>query len=91
MVYEFRKVLDDFKYEYGGDDRILMTESYSPISEVMKYYGNGTREGAQIPFNFLIIGGLTNNSNAHNYEDTINTWLSNMPKGRTANWVVSLK
>ncbi|XP_061399013.1 maltase A3-like [Musca vetustissima] len=88
LVYEFRKVLDDFRAEHGGDERILMTESYSPLPIVMQYYGNATTEGAQIPFNFLIIEELGNNSNAFNYADTINKWLGNMPAGRTANWVL---
>ncbi|XP_013110943.2 maltase A3 [Stomoxys calcitrans] len=88
LVYMFRKVLDDFKSEYGGEDRILMTESYAPLDVVMQYYGNGTREGAQIPFNFLIIEELGNNSNAFNYAETINKWLKNMPEGKTANWVL---
>lgn len=89
LVYEWRKVLNDFQHENGGDDRILMAETYSPIEIVMQYYGNATAEGAQIPFNFLMISWLTNDSDAYHYAQTINTWLSNMPEGRTANWVVS--
>ncbi|XP_037823517.1 maltase A3-like [Lucilia sericata] len=88
LVYQWRQVLDDFKYEFGGEDRIIMAETYSPISVVMQYYGNATMEGAQIPFNFLLISSLTNNSNAYNYADIIHNWLDNMPEGRTANWVL---
>lgn len=91
LVYEWRKVLDDFQKEKGGDDRIIMAETYSPLDIVMKYYGNGTVNGAQIPFNFFLISWLNNNSNAFNYADTVNQWLNNMPVGRTANWVVCLK
>ncbi|XP_037954865.1 maltase A3-like [Teleopsis dalmanni] len=54
----------------------------------MKYYGNATAEGAQIPFNFLMINWLTNDSDAYHYAETVNTWLKNMPEGRTANWVI---
>lgn len=89
MLYEWRKVLDDYQHDFGGDERVLMAETYSPLSVVMQYYGNGTAEGAQIPFNFLLISSLTNNSNAIDYANVINTWLDQMPKGRTANWVVS--
>lgn len=88
LVYEWRKVLDGFRAENGGEERILMIESWSSIDIVMKYYGNGTAEGAQIPFNFLIISSLTNASNAYDYAEVINTWLSKMPKNRTANWVL---
>lgn len=91
LVYQWRKVLDDFKNEFGGEDRILMAETYSPLEVVMQYYGNATMDGAQIPFNFLLISKLNNNSNAFNYADVINMWLNNMPEGRTANWVVSIE
>lgn len=69
--------------------RIMLTESYSPIDIVMKYYGDGQREGSHIPFNFLFIEQLNNNSNANDYEATIYNWMSNMPTNRIPNWVVS--
>ncbi|KAH8285193.1 hypothetical protein KR054_006032 [Drosophila jambulina] len=88
LVYSWRAVLDAFQREHGGEDRILMAETYSPINIVMRYYGNETAEGAQLPFNFLLISEISNSSNAHAYEDTIQKWLQHMPKGRTANWVL---
>ncbi|KAH8402287.1 hypothetical protein KR009_010983 [Drosophila setifemur] len=88
LVYSWRAVLDSFQREHGGDECILMAETYSPIDIVMQYYGNDTSEGAQLPFNFLLISELTNSSNAHSYSDTVLKWLQHMPKGRTANWVL---
>ncbi|XP_061399012.1 maltase A3 [Musca vetustissima] len=88
LVYEWRQVLDDFWKENGGDERILMVETWSPIEIVMEYYGNSTAEGAQIPFNFQMISYLWNDSDAYHYANLINEWLSKMPAGRTANWVV---
>ncbi|XP_036333119.1 maltase A3-like [Rhagoletis pomonella] len=88
LVYEWRRVLDEFQKENGGDERVMLTEAYSPIEVVMKYYGNGTAEGAQIPFNFLMINWLTNDSDAYHFAETVNTWLRSMPEGRTANWVI---
>ncbi|XP_055921204.1 maltase A3-like [Eupeodes corollae] len=88
LVYEWRQVLDDFKAEHGGDDRILMIETWSEIDIVMQYYGNKTAEGAQIPFNFQMISRLTSESDAYYYAETINLWMDKMPKGRTANWVL---
>lgn len=67
----------------------MLTESYSPIETVIKYYGDGnSREGAQLPFNFQLILQLNNNSNANDFKNAIDYWLNNMPAGRTANWVV---
>lgn len=88
LVYEWRRVLDEFQKENGGDERVMLTEAYSPIDVVMKYYGNDTAEGAQIPFNFLMINWLSNDSDAYHFAETVNTWLKSMPVGRTANWVI---
>ncbi|XP_030387441.1 maltase A3 [Scaptodrosophila lebanonensis] len=88
LVYEWRAVLDEYQRQHGGDERILLAETYSPIDIVMKYYGNGTAEGAQLPFNFLLISELTNASNAEAYAQTVRKWLDHMPEGRTANWVL---
>ncbi|XP_013110939.2 maltase A3 [Stomoxys calcitrans] len=88
MVYQFRQVLEEMDAELGGDERIIMTEAYSPLDILMQYYGNATHEGAQIPFNFELISYLKNESNAYHYDQLINNWLNHMPKGKTANWVM---
>uniref|UniRef100_A0A336M5S6 alpha-glucosidase n=1 Tax=Culicoides sonorensis TaxID=179676 RepID=A0A336M5S6_CULSO len=88
MVYQWRTVMDDFQKENGGDTRVIMTESYSAINIVMQYYGNSTHEGAHMPFNFQIIMSLNNNSNAYELKRICDTWMLNMPKGRTPNWVM---
>lgn len=88
MVYQWRKLADDYQKEHGGDTKILLTEAYSPIDVIMQYYGNGTHEGAHIPFNFLFIEELNGDSNANDYKNVINKWMDNMPAGRTANWVL---
>lgn len=55
----------------------------------MKYYGNATKLGAQIPFNFGLVHSDKNNMVA--WIDTyIGTWLNNMPENNVANWVVSV-
>ncbi|ALC40929.1 Mal-A5, partial [Drosophila busckii] len=88
LVYEWRAVLDEFSQQQGGEERILLAETYSPIDIVMQYYGNATAEGAQLPFNFLLISDINNSSNAEAYAQTVLKWLQHMPKNRTANWVL---
>lgn len=92
MVYQWRALLDDFKKANGGDTRVMMTESYSKIETVMKYFSDGNgREGSEIPFNFLLMPnyGFTI-KNASDFSRVINIWLRNVPSGRTSNWVVML-
>uniref|UniRef100_A0A0K8VXQ9 alpha-glucosidase n=1 Tax=Bactrocera latifrons TaxID=174628 RepID=A0A0K8VXQ9_BACLA len=93
MVYQWRKLLDDYQRIHGGDRRVLLTEAWSPLDYVMKFYGNHTTEGAQMPFNFqFIVGGNSdkNNTNlpASGFVKIISSWLDNMPSGHTANWVM---
>lgn len=90
MIYQFRQVLEEMDEELGGDDHIIMTEAYAPLEVIMQYYGNATHQGAQIPFNFQLISNVKKDSDAYYYDELINTWLRNMPEGKTANWVVSM-
>jgi alpha-glucosidase len=90
MVYQWRAVMDEYQKLHGGDTRIIMTETYSPIDVVMQYYGNETVNGAHIPFNFQLIMNTHNDSNAADFKRVIDLWMDKMPKNRTPNWVVSI-
>jgi alpha-glucosidase len=66
-----------------------MTETYSPIATVQRYYTNGVKEGAQLPFNFELMKQLRAYSKAQDIVVAVNSWLDPMPKGHFTNWVVS--
>jgi alpha-glucosidase len=66
-----------------------MTEAYSSIQLTMKYYGNETSEGSHMPFNFGLITDVNEYSSAKDYKFFTDRWLTYMPLGKTANWVVS--
>ncbi|XP_020798064.1 maltase A3 [Drosophila serrata] len=87
LVYAFRDVIEELDAELGGDDRVLLTEAYSPLETLMQYYGNGTHLGSQIPFNFNLLANIHYNSDAYHYSELIHNWLDNMPEGQVANWV----
>lgn len=89
IVYEWRKLLDEFRQKNGGDQRILMIETGSPNSYSHQFYGNVTTEGAQLPFNFNLIFKVHKTTNAQGLVEAIDTWLDGLPAGRTPNWVVS--
>lgn len=69
----------------------MITEAYTTMENTMKYYGNETNPGAHVPFNFALISYLNDHSKAADFNDTINEWLKNLPKGKRANWVVSIE
>lgn len=57
---------------------------------VARYFGDATHKGAQLPFNFLFIERIRNDSNAYDYKSVIDDWMAHMPAGGTANWVVNI-
>lgn len=80
MVRGWREVLD----KYPGD-KVMMIEGYANISMTMKYY----HYGAHFPFNFGLITDTNKDAIAADFKRLIDRWMDNMPKGATANWVVS--
>lgn len=91
MVYQWRHIMDKYKRLNGGATRILMTEAFSDeLSRYIQFYGNGTTNGANIPFNFELLFRTNGSSSASDYKNVIDTWLNAMPNGVQANWVVSI-
>ncbi|XP_030374993.1 maltase A3-like [Scaptodrosophila lebanonensis] len=89
MVYQWRQVMDDYERIHGGYTRVLLIETYAPPDYTMQFYGNRTVKGAHLPFNFNLITELANNSvSASSIKTAVYNWLSNLPAGRTSNWVI---
>lgn len=88
MVYQWRKLVDDYSISHGIEKKILMVESSAPIDLNVKYYGNETMEGAHFPFNFELLLKLSKNSTASDFKTLIDMWLNKMPKNHMANWVL---
>ncbi|XP_017016873.1 maltase A1 [Drosophila kikkawai] len=89
MVYQWRTVLDDYQRIYGGNSSVLLIETYAPAWFTMQFYGNRTREGAHLPFNFNLITVMEEKGlSAGHVKEAIDLWLNNMPAGRTPNWVL---
>ncbi|KAH8410915.1 hypothetical protein KR222_008910 [Zaprionus bogoriensis] len=88
MVYQWRELVDEFHKENGGDQRLLMTEAYTSFENIIKFYGDGVRNGSHIPFNFEFFTSINNNSKATDYVEHIEKWMNAMPAGVYANWVL---
>nr|XP_022913421.1 maltase 1-like [Onthophagus taurus] len=88
MVYQWRKLCDDFTAVHGGEPRILMTESYTSMKEVMRYYGEGDKlNGVHISFNFELME-IKANTSARDIVFVIHEWFAYMPVGAMPNWVL---
>lgn len=92
IIYSWRDLLDDWKKTHGGETKVLLTEAYANMTFTMKYYqsDDGLRKGSHIPFNFLMISDLNKDSSANDFVHIVSEWMSFMPAGETANWVVSI-
>lgn len=70
--------------------RILMTEAWDTTEQMVRYYGDGKKNGSHIPFNFQLIIETNGNSTAKDFKQNIDAWLTKMPRDVRANWVVCL-
>ncbi|VVD05333.1 unnamed protein product [Leptidea sinapis] len=86
MVYQWREVFDEFK-EKDGLSRVMMTEAYSSPIVTMKYFGNEKSEGAQMPFNFVLISDVNGDSTAGEIKYALDKFLAFKPIDKLANWV----
>jgi hypothetical protein len=50
IFYQGRQLVDDFYKQNGCSFVVILVKSYQVISLTMKYCGNSTTEGAQLPF-----------------------------------------
>ncbi len=80
LVAEMRGVLD----AYPGD-RLLIGEIYLPLDRLVAYYGPGL-SGAQMPFNFLLIGAPWD---ADSIGRIVADYNAALPPGAWPNWVLS--
>ncbi|KAE9521750.1 hypothetical protein AGLY_017850 [Aphis glycines] len=88
IIEEWREFIDNYsktnKLPVPG---FLATESYSSIDVLKQYYGNSTKPGAHIPFNFGLIA-VNRDNIIESIEFRIKTWLDNLPENQVANWVM---
>ncbi|XP_063617381.1 maltase A1-like [Cydia splendana] len=87
IIYDWRDILDEFKAQ-DGMSRTMMTEVYATIQDVVKYFGVGGRNGAQMPFNFDLITDVNADSSAPDIKRAIDKFLTYKPLDKDANWVV---
>ncbi|CAG4941274.1 unnamed protein product [Parnassius apollo] len=85
VVFEWRDLLDEYT-DKDGEYKIMITEAYTEIGQMIRYYGTGKRNGS-IPFNFFFLEEINNQSNARDIKLVIDKWMTYMPSGQTANWV----
>ncbi|MGF6711667.1 alpha-glucosidase [Luteibacter sp. W1I16] len=78
IVAAMRSVVDEFP------ERVLIGELYLPLERIVAYYGEGL-EGANLPFNFLLIGAPWE---ARFVAGLVERYEAALPEGGWPNWVL---
>nr|XP_018909206.1 PREDICTED: maltase 2-like [Bemisia tabaci] len=68
--------------------KAMLTEAYTDMKHTVQYYGNSTHPGAHFAFNFFLLTELSRESQAQDFQGVIEAWMTTMPAGKWANWVV---
>ncbi|KAJ2951412.1 hypothetical protein O0L34_g13556 [Tuta absoluta] len=84
-IYDWRDLFNEY-IEKQGEYKIMLTEAYADLEQMIRYYGVGNRTGS-IPMNFAFLGDVSNTSNARDIKLVIDNWMTFMPVGFPANWV----
>lgn len=84
MVYQWREVLDSYK----DSPRIMMTEAYTSLDNLMKYYGDGKKNGSHMPFNFEVLMAMKKDSTAKHLKIASENYMNHIPAGLSPNWVL---
>lgn len=90
MLYQWRDVMNDYQRRHEGETRILMSEAYGNDTIFKKYYhsADGLRQGSHMPFNFVLVSDVNENSTAADFKRVIDNRLEIVPKSRKTNWVM---
>ena len=80
----WRKLMDDHSNRTKSDPKLILTEAYTTHDLTIKYYNSGSN----VPFNFMFINQLNNESSAMDFKRLIDNWVKTVPRGSVPNWVV---
>ncbi|KAK4303292.1 hypothetical protein Pmani_024677 [Petrolisthes manimaculis] len=84
VLAEWRHLVDKYP------NKVLITEVYTAVEDVMRYYGNDTVPLADFSFNYFLQDSLMNRSEltGDSLKQTVNLWLDNLPPNKWPNWVL---
>lgn len=88
MIFDWRKILDDYAVEKGTTKKFMMTEAYATLEKQLRWYGTTSRPGSHMPFNFALISDLDKESRAADFKRAVDLWLNEIPSFGEGNWVL---
>jgi alpha-glucosidase len=82
MIYQWRELIDDYARSHDNVTKVIMTEAYTALDNIIKFYGDGKRNGSHVPFNFELISNVDITSTAKQYAEKIKNFYDKVPKGK---------
>lgn len=84
VLKSWRQLLNN--HSKAADTKMILTEAYTSLDLTLKFY----RSGSNVPFNFMFIAELNNQSSAADFKLKIDNWMKIVPNkpAYVANWVV---
>lgn len=83
IMARWRRFLDELAESRNSEKYFILSETYGPLPTIMKFY----LSGSNAPMNFAFSYGINRNSSPLQIKETIEQWLTQMPKGYVPNWV----
>lgn len=88
MIYQWRELVDNYARTHDNVTKVIMTEAYTALDNIIKFYGDGKRLGSHVPFNFELISNVDATSTAKDYAERIKIFYDKVPSGLQPNWVL---
>ncbi|XP_070531688.1 amino acid transporter heavy chain SLC3A1-like [Ptychodera flava] len=87
VLRKFRQELLD-PYSQDGRYRFMVTEAYSDIDILIRYYGTDDEPEADFPYNFELIPLNAEILSGTQIHEMVDLWLQSVPEGRWPNFVL---
>ncbi|XP_048507835.1 maltase A1-like [Athalia rosae] len=88
LLHIFREHIDSWATNNNSSSKFLVAEGFEDDEKLLTYFGNSTHAGIA-PVNIDFITVISKKSNATHIKETIDAWISSLPKNEISNWKLS--
>lgn len=87
IIYDWRDLLHKWTAEHKTNDKMLLVEAFTNITNTVRYYESKDGRMGAVPFNFALVF-LNKAMKAEEIKTDIENWFKYMPKKHRATWIV---
>ncbi|XP_013410506.1 maltase A3 [Lingula anatina] len=86
LITKWQAIVDDVSTS-SEKPRVLLTEAYGPIDEMVKFYNFNNSKGANLPLNFNLLS-IDRDCKARCLHNLISSWMIEKPSDAWSTWVL---